>query len=61
MDRPELFPARWIEPDAVIVRPRRHDQDLFRRNTLRLDAVFHEPIQSYDAISSLQAVQQHPG
>src|ERR1039458_4519547 len=51
IDGPELFPARWIEPDPVILRPRRHDQDFFRGNTLRLNAVFHEPIQSYDAIS----------
>jgi hypothetical protein len=61
IDGPELFSARWIEPDAVILRPRRHDQDLFRRDALRLNAVFHEPIQRYDAISSLQAVQQHAG
>jgi hypothetical protein len=61
MDGPELFPARWIEPDAVIVRPRRHNQDLFRRDALRLNAVFHKPIKRYDAISSLQAVQQHAG
>jgi hypothetical protein len=57
----ELFPARWIELDKVIVRPRGYDQDFFRRDTLRLNAVFHESIQRYDAISSLQAVQQHAG
>src|SRR5882762_2832523 len=57
----ELFPSRWIESDEVIVRPRRYDQDPIRRDTLRLNAVFHESIQSYDAISSSQAVQQHAG
>jgi hypothetical protein len=61
IDVPELFPARWIEPDAVIVRPRRHDQDLFRGDALRLNSRLHESIQRYDAISSLQAVRQHAG
>jgi hypothetical protein len=61
MDSPKFFPAPWIKPDMIIMRPRRHNQDLLSRDALRLDAIFHEPIQRYDAISSMQAVQQHPG
>jgi hypothetical protein len=57
MDSPELFPASWIKLDMIFMRPRRHEQNLFRGDALRLDSRLHESIQRYDAISSSQAVQ----
>jgi hypothetical protein len=57
MDSPKLFPAPWIKPDMIIMRPRRHEQNFSRGDALRLDSRLHESIQRYDAISSLQAVQ----
>jgi hypothetical protein len=57
MDSPEVFPAPWIKPDMIIMRPRRHEQNLFRGDALRLDSRLHESIERYDAISSLQAVR----
>jgi hypothetical protein len=59
VNSPKFFPAGWIEPYAVIERPGRYDQNLVCVNTFSLDALLHEPIQRYDAISSMQAVQQH--
>jgi hypothetical protein len=53
----EHFPALWIEPDAVIVRPRRHDQTFFRKDTFGPNAVFHEPIERNDVISVTQAIK----
>src|SRR5437667_11605699 len=47
---PKLFPPTGIKHYTVVLRPRRHDQNLPRINAFGLDASLHEAVQGDDAI-----------